>query len=110
MNSSYANDSKVLTRLGRPLVLLNSDEAARRGVGDGQLVALFNDTGRLTLTVEVSDNVPRGVALVYKGRWPKFDPNNANVNVLNSGEKSDIGESTCVHGVEAQLELLAAAE
>jgi hypothetical protein len=62
------------------------------------------------LTAKLTDSVPRGVALVHKGRWPKLDPNNANVNVLNPGEKSDIGESTCVHGVEADIRLLSAAE
>jgi hypothetical protein len=44
------------------------------------------------------------VALVYKGRWPKHDRNGANVNVLNPGEKTDIGESSAVHGVEAMIE------
>jgi hypothetical protein len=40
---------------------------------------------------------------VHKGRWPKLDPNGANVNILNPGHKSDIGESSSVHGVEAEL-------
>ena len=110
MNSSYANDGKIFTRLGRPSVLLNADEAARRGIEAGQAVVLRNDIGRLCLTVQISDSVPLGVALVYKGRWQKLDPDSANVNVLNPGEKSDLGESTCVHAVEADLELLAVAE
>jgi anaerobic selenocysteine-containing dehydrogenase len=42
----------------------------------------------------------RGVALSPKGRWPKREPARANVNVLNPGHKSDMGENTCVHGVE----------
>jgi hypothetical protein len=40
---------------------------------------------------------------VYKGRWPKLDPSGANVNVLNPGDKSDLGESSCVHAVEAEI-------
>jgi anaerobic selenocysteine-containing dehydrogenase len=110
MNSSYANDGKVRDQLGRTIVLLNPAEADRRRIGDGQIVELYNGTGRLSLTAKLSDSVPRGVALVHKGRWPKLDPTNANVNVLNPGEKSDIGESTCVHGVEADIRLLSAAE
>ena len=36
----------------------------------------------------------------HKGRWPKREAARANVNVLNPGHKTDMGESTCVHGVE----------
>ena len=40
------------------------------------------------------------MALAHKGRWPKREATQANVNTLNSGEKTDMGENTCVHGVE----------
>jgi hypothetical protein len=53
--------------------------------------------------VAISDVVLNGVALVHKGRWPKCEPSRANVNVLNPGLKTDIGESSCVHAVEAEL-------
>ena len=52
---------------------------------------------------ELSDAVPRGVALSHKGRWPGSEPTGANVNVLNPGEKADMGESTAVHGVEVTV-------
>ena len=35
-----------------------------------------------------------------KGRWPKIELSSANVNLLNSGVKTDIGESSAVHGIE----------
>ncbi len=54
-------------------------------------------------SVTISDDVPRGVALVHKGRWPKLDPSHANVNVLNTGRKSDMGESSAVHSVEVEI-------
>jgi hypothetical protein len=53
--------------------------------------------------VTLSTAFPRGVGLAYKGRWPKREATQANVNTLNSGEKSDMGENTCVHGVEIVL-------
>jgi hypothetical protein len=48
------------------------------------------------------------VALSHKGRWPKREPARANVNMLNPGQKSDMGENTCVHGVEVMVRPLAA--
>ena len=61
---------------------------------------MHNSCGRLELKVLISDEVPRGVALAHKGRWLRGDASGANVNVLNRGAKSDMGESSAVHSVE----------
>jgi anaerobic selenocysteine-containing dehydrogenase len=103
MNSSYDNVEKVRLRAPRAEVRLHPDEAAARGFTDGTPVTLFNDAGRLSLQVACSDEVPLGVALVHKGRWPKLDPSHANVNILNAGQKSDMGESSSVHSVEVEI-------
>ncbi len=103
MNSTYGNDDNVRKRIGDPAVFLSSDESARRGLVDGDDVVLTNDAGSLHLKVRISSNVPNRVALVYKGSWPRHAGDAANVNVLNAGLKTDIAESTAVHGVEAAL-------
>jgi anaerobic selenocysteine-containing dehydrogenase len=69
---------------------------------------LWNETGSLELSVEVSDIVPAGVAYSPKGRWPKREPQSFNINVLNDGRKSDIGDSSSVHGVEVSIEAVSA--
>jgi anaerobic selenocysteine-containing dehydrogenase len=106
MNSSYANDAKIALRLNAAAVLIHPDEAAARSIKEGDKVELSNEHGRLELVAEMTSHVPPGIALVHKGRWPKLDPNGANVNILNPGTKSDMGESSTVHGVEADLRLL----
>jgi anaerobic selenocysteine-containing dehydrogenase len=106
MNSSYANDTKFALRLSHPTVFLNPAEAASRKVHEGSFVRLVNEEGKLDLVAKLSPDVPCGVALVHKGRWPKLDPNRANVNVLNPGEKTDLGESSCVHAIHADLQLI----
>jgi anaerobic selenocysteine-containing dehydrogenase len=103
MNSSYANDAKIALRLRSACVLIHPREAAARDIAVGDKVELCNEQGRLELIAETTPNVPPGIALVHKGRWPKLDPSGANVNILNPGNKSDIGESSSVHGVEAEL-------
>jgi len=62
-----------------------------------------NETGRLVLPVHISEVVQPGGAFSYKGRWPKQERTHANVNVLNPGTKTDMGESTSVHGVEVTV-------
>jgi len=83
--------------------LLHPAEAASRGLTEGAPVIVWSEAGRLPLSVAISDEVPRGVALIHKGRWPKLDPSHANVNVLTTGRKGDMGESSSVHSVEVEI-------
>jgi anaerobic selenocysteine-containing dehydrogenase len=56
--------------------------------------------GRLVVPAHVTDALPTGVALIPKGTWPKRRFDGANVNVLTSAQRSDMGASTAVHGLE----------
>jgi anaerobic selenocysteine-containing dehydrogenase len=91
------------TREPRAIVLLNPGDAGDRGLQDGDDTVVASETGRLNMRVFVSEDVPPGVALTHKGRWPKGEQGQANVNVLNPGHKADMGESTCVHGIEVSV-------
>lgn len=103
MNDSYANDEKIAEQLGPATVALHPDDAAERGLAAGDAVRLSNEIGALALTLAISDIVPRGVALSHKGRWPKREGAGVNVNALNPGIKTDMGESTSVHAVEVEV-------
>ncbi len=103
MNSIYGNDTKILARMGEPKVLLNAADLDRRGIRSGETVVLHNESGSLQLRAEASGEVPEGVALVYKGRWPSKSTGACNVNILNHGLKTDIANSSAVHGIEAEI-------
>lgn len=103
LNDSFANDAKLTRRLGPATVTMHPEDAAACGVTAGGEAVLETVTGRLTLTVALSDELPRGVVYSPKGRWPKREPGAANVNVLNPGVESDMGRSTTVHGVEVTV-------
>jgi anaerobic selenocysteine-containing dehydrogenase len=110
MNSSYGNDRLIQRRLGPPSVTLHPDDAAERGVAEGDRVVLANESGRLPLSVKISAITQPGIGIVHKGRWPGASAGDANINILVSGRKSDIAESTTVHGTEASLIRQEAAE
>ncbi|MGO9512605.1 MAG: molybdopterin-dependent oxidoreductase [Steroidobacteraceae bacterium] len=104
LNTSFGNVRKIRARLGQASIALHPADAAERRLADGDTVLVHNSCGRLELQVRISDQTPRGVALAHKGRWLDTDRNQANVNVLNPGNKSDMGESTAVHGVEVMVQ------
>ena len=103
MNTSFGNVRQIETRIGEATIALHPADASARHLAEGDLARVRNDCGELGLKVVISDEVPRGVALTHKGRWLSTNAAGANVNVLNPGEKSDMGESTAVHSVEVSV-------
>ena len=103
MNSSYGNDVRVHNLIGLASVSVHPEDAANRGIQNGDAVILSNATGELTLIADVEDIIPAGTLLTHKSRWPKFEPTGANVNILHNPVKTDMGESTSVHGTQVTL-------
>jgi len=103
LNTSFGNVGQIGARLGAATIALHPADAAQRRLAGGECALVRNGCGRLPLRVLLSEEVPRGVALSHKGRWLASEPTHANVNVLNAGCKSDMGESTAVHSVEVEV-------
>jgi len=102
LNASYANDANIRKALGAHRVTLHPRDIAVLGLAPGDRVELYNDSGRLVCVPHASDAVLPGIALVEKGRWPKLD-GAGNVNRLDPGTLTDMGESSAVHGVEIRI-------
>jgi anaerobic selenocysteine-containing dehydrogenase len=103
MNASFGNVDKLIRRAGPATIMLHPVDAQARGLADGDVAMVSNQTGEVALHVVTSDDMLPGVALSPKGRWPRLEEADANINVLYDGRKSDMGESTSVHGVEVQV-------
>lgn len=103
MNSSYGNDERVRTMMGPVHVTIHPDDAEAHGITEGDDVVLSNSAGELAMAAHVSDKTPRGALFTHKSRWPRFDSQKANVNLLHIPRKTDMGESTSVHGTEVAL-------
>jgi anaerobic selenocysteine-containing dehydrogenase len=106
LNDSFANVEKIAARIGPATVALHPLDAAERGLAEGDEVVLSNEIGQLRMPVTLSTDIPRGVALSHKGRWPNREGTRANVNILNPGHKADMGDSTAVHSVEVDISLV----
>ena len=103
MNSSYGNDPKIAAQLGPAKVHLNARDVARRKLAQGEIVRLSTKAGSINLAVNISADVPEGVALAHKSRWPSLTQGCSNINILNPGLRTDIADSTAVHGIEVEL-------
>ncbi|AEH24668.1 molybdopterin-dependent oxidoreductase [Pyrococcus yayanosii] len=80
ITSQYHNTHGIID----PNLYMNPVDAEMRGIKDGDLVEVFNDYGRIKTTVRLTEDIPRGVVLLYKAFWPSLL--GWNVNFLTSDE------------------------
>ncbi|WP_068310195.1 molybdopterin-dependent oxidoreductase [Polycladidibacter hongkongensis] len=84
---------------GREPVRINEQDAAERGIADGDLVELYNERGTVIAGAVVSDEIMPGVVSIYEGCWPQLDSkgrcNSGLVNFLTSTQRSSgLSEAT----------------
>lgn len=79
-----------------PKVLMNPDDAAAIGAKNGIQVKLENSLGSISLPVEISDRVAKGVVVSYIGFWPKLS-GGRNINFLTTDYIQKFGGNSAYH-------------
>lgn len=94
VTSSFANQPALLKREGEPFVEIHPEDAALRGIVEGERVIVENGRGWCELKAVVTDAVRPGVAASPKGRWSKLN-GGRNINWTTSDALGDMaGQST----------------
>ena len=93
LNSSFVNVKSLRDIEGEPLVEMHPDDAAHRGIEDGQRVRVFNDRGVHECKAVVNGRARRGVVNGLGVWWRKLGPNGTNVNELTHQRLTDIGRA-----------------
>lgn len=93
---------------GREPVRINAEDAAARGIADGDLVELYNDRGTVIAGAVVSDDIMPGVVSIYEGCWPSLDSkgrcNSGLVNFITSTQRaSGLSEATSANTVLIEM-------
>lgn len=100
-HTAFAGVPSLRKRQGPPACVLHPDDAAARGLGDGDAVELWNDCGAATFTLRVSDETPPGVVLV-PGQRPVGEASAGTINMLCSDRGSDFGEGAVYQSTRLQ--------
>jgi anaerobic selenocysteine-containing dehydrogenase len=90
-HTAFSGVDFLRQREGRPFCVLHPEDAAKRGLRDGEAVRLFNDRGEVGLVLQVSDEVRPGVVLV-PGQRPVGEAVSGTINMLCSDRYTDMGE------------------
>ncbi len=91
LNSSFGEREELVRRQGTPALQLSPSDAAARGLADGEEVLAWNGLGEVRFRLEVTGQVPAGVAVAAGVPWPSASPGGRNVNALTSQRLTDAG-------------------
>jgi anaerobic selenocysteine-containing dehydrogenase len=91
LNSSFANLPRFREHDKEPEIELHADDAAARGLRDGDRVRVFNDRGEFRALARVNGKPRRGVVVALSVWWKKFNAEGKNANDLTSQRTADLG-------------------
>ncbi len=99
----------VYTVQDREPCYMGPEDAAARGIKDGDLVRVFNDRGQLLAGAVVSDNFPPGIIRIQEGAW--YGPTGPEIGALDTyGDPNtvtlDIGTSSLAQATSANTAIV----
>jgi len=105
MNSTFAHldvHRKMEARKSQRLEM-HPEDAAARGIAEGDAVRIWNDRGALRLTAMMNASLPAGV-VAGQLDWAKWSGKGGNVNALTSERLTDIGAGATFYSTLVEVE------
>jgi anaerobic selenocysteine-containing dehydrogenase len=103
-NSSHAGEARQRRAEGEPRLQMHAQDAAPRGIADGDSVRVFNQRGAMTLRAEVRDGARPGVVSLPQGFWSSLLPGGSSANALTPDGLSDRGGGGDFHDARVEVE------
>src|SRR5262245_15313152 len=104
LNSSFANMARFREFEREPHLDMHPDDAAERGIRDGDRVRVFNDRGGYTLKARVNGKPRRGVVVAPSVWWKKYARDGGNANNVTSQRTTDLGGGATFYDCRVQVE------
>ena len=86
-----------------PGIQLHPQDAAARGLVDGQSVRVDSPMASITVPLEVNADLRAGVALMTKGVWLRHHPEGWGVNALTPATGDALGNGACFNDACVQV-------
>lgn len=83
---------------------LNPQDAAKRGIADGDVVRVFNDLGEVVCRAQITSRMRVGVVLIPKGAWQKSSMNGRTATALCPATINVMGGGACYNDARVEVE------
>src|SRR5688572_16781680 len=104
LNSSFANLARFRDFEREPHLDMHPQDAAARGIADGDRVRVFNDRGGYTLKARVNGKPRPGVVVAPSVWWKKFARDGGNANNVTSQRTTDLGGGATFYDCRVEVE------
>ncbi len=104
LNTEFSNLPALRDKAGPQRILVHADDAAARGLADGDVARVWNDRGEYLARVEISDRVPPGIVGGTKGHWPKLNPGGTSIAATVMEKDADMGRGAVFHDNRVEVE------
>jgi anaerobic selenocysteine-containing dehydrogenase len=107
LNSSFANLPSFLKEEREPQLDIHPEDAAARGIREGDAVQIGNDRGSFAARARVGDRARPGVVVAPSVWWRKLSPDGRNANEVTAQGVADMGNGALFY--DALVEVMLAA-
>ena len=107
LNSTFANLARFREFEREPHLDMHPDDAAARGIRDGDPVRVFNGRGEYRLRARVNGKPRRGVVVAPSVWWKKHSPDRRNANNVTSQRVADLGGGATFYDCRVEVERVA---
>ena len=104
LNSSAGDQPAQRRAQGEQAVTVHPQDAAARGIADGQDVRVYNDRGQFVALARVTDEIAPGVVMAPMGAWAKNAKGHATVNAVNPFVFADLGNAPTFSDTRVEVE------
>jgi anaerobic selenocysteine-containing dehydrogenase len=104
LNSTFVNVDSLRDIEGEPLLEMHAQDAAERGLQNGDVVRVFNQRGVYRCKLEISKRARVGVVNGLGVWWRKLGLDGTNVNQVTSQKLTDLGRAPTFYDCLVQVE------
>ena len=106
LNTTFVNVQSLRDTEGEPHLELHVDDAAERGIRDGDRVRAWNARGEMIARARVTDRPRPGLVVALSIWWKKLASDGKNANELTHQRLTDMGRAPAFYDVLVQVEKL----
>jgi anaerobic selenocysteine-containing dehydrogenase len=104
LNSTFVNVQSLRATEGEPRLDIHPTDAASRGIGDKEMVRIFNDRGSFVARARVTPKARAGLVVGLSIWWKKLASDGKNVNEVTSQRLTDMGRAPTFYDTLVQVE------